>query len=99
MSLLVTLASLVPAALALGGGLYKLGSGLLAMAQTVKDLVAYHEDHERRLQVLETAAASRARPRKILVSVTIEIRSCNGLAMMAYPARCAALTCDPSAAA
>lgn len=56
MSLAAELVSIIPAALALGGGLYKLGSGLVAMAQTVKELVAYHEDHERRIQALETTA-------------------------------------------
>lgn len=75
MSWLAIAASVIPAAITLGGGLYKLGSGLMAMATTVKELVAYHEDHEARIKNLEAAGAARTRRRPgPLVTVTIETR-------------------------
>lgn len=51
----------IPAAAALGGGLWKLGSGLVAMSAAVKSLVKLGIDHEERISALERASVSGGR--------------------------------------
>ena len=46
----------IPAAAALGTGMWKLGSGLFAMSAAVRSLVKLGEDHEKRILALEHPA-------------------------------------------
>jgi hypothetical protein len=55
MSVVSLIATCIPAALAVGGGLYKLGSGLVAMSGAVRQLVKLGEDHEARIKALENS--------------------------------------------
>lgn len=57
MSLAAQIASIVAGATALGGGLYKLGTGLVAMSEAVKHLTGLAADHEDRLRALEAVPA------------------------------------------
>lgn len=53
MSIAAEIASIVAGAAALGGGLYKVGTGFIAMAQAIKSLTALTADHEDRIRALE----------------------------------------------
>lgn len=48
---------IIAAAGIVGTGLYRAGSGLVAMSSTVRYLVKFHEDHELRIRALEHPAA------------------------------------------
>jgi hypothetical protein len=52
--------SAIPAAAAVGAGLWKVGHGMIAVSRAMRLLVVLAEDHEKRLSALEKTSKSRS---------------------------------------